>query len=672
MYRLLAVLILAALMPVYAADLEGEARDVIGRRCLGCHGAKSKVAGLDLSTRETALKGGSKGPALKPGTANESLLIARVDKGEMPPTAPLPLEERETLRRWIDAGATWSEAIAERRAGRDWWSLQPLRAFPEPSSVDHWISAALSAKGLQPSPEADRRTLIRRLTFDLIGLPPSPEEVDDFLRDGRPDAYERLVDRLLASPHYGERWARHWLDVVRYAESEGFERDLLRPNAWPYRDYVIRSLNEDKPYLRFAREQIAGDVLEPVTHDGIVATSFLVFGPVDAVGLTSAVEAERELVRQDYLEEMVGVVGQTFLGLTMNCARCHDHKFDPIPQKDFYRLKAVFESVLPPTKGEELTPSAQPLLTPAEAQAREQQMALIRERIAGLETEIAALYRSAQGEHPSGAVPQPAARWAFDTDARDEIGQLHAVLSENAELRGGRLRPTKGKDTVTLSTPPLSRDIREKTLEAWVWIDKLPEKPAGVLDIKNQSGYRGAAMDGIRYAAGEKKLWENGSTASFRTADVGGPKETTRGGKLVQLAIVYAADDTIRLYRNGKPYGKPYKPEIETAVGHLQTYAKDDAIVRFTASKGIELDEARLYDVALSNEQVAASFAAGAPSHTAEQLTRSMTSAQRDGLATLQKELENLESRIEVDPGTGKGPIREDRRSEAHVSADSR
>ena len=644
------LLILAVVMPGAAGDLEVEARDLVARRCLGCHGPKSKVAGLDLSTRETALKGGSKGPALKPGVANESLLMARVDKGQMPPTAPLPPEEKETLRRWIEAGAAWSEAIAEGRAGKDWWSLQPLQNFPAPSSVDHWLSAALSATGLQPSPEADRRTLIRRLTFDLIGLPPSPEEVDHFLGDARPDAYDRLVDRLLASPHYGERWARHWLDVIRYAESEGFERDLLRPNAWPYRDYVIRSLNEDKPYLQFAREQIAGDVLEPVTRDSITATSFLVFGPVDAVGLTSAVESEREVVRQDYLEEMVGVVGQTFLGLTVNCARCHDHKFDPIPQKDFYRMKAAFEAVWPPTTGEELNPSAQPLLTPAEAQAREGRLGPIRERIREVETEIAVLYRAVRGARESGQVPQPAARWTFDTDARDEIGRLHAVISDNAELRGGRLRPVKGKETVTLSTPALSRDVREKTLEAWLWIDKLPEKPVTVLDIKNQSGYRGAAQDGIRYAAAEKKQWENASTAMFRTTDVGGPTETGQGGELVQVAIAYGADDTIRLYRNGKPYGKPYKPEIETAVGHLQTYLKGDAMVRFTASQGIELDEARLYDVALSDRQVESSFAAGAPSRTPEQLTQSMTAAQRDRLSTLQKELDNLKAELKSIP----------------------
>src|SRR6266853_5910755 len=166
------LMVFSVVMPVAAADLEADARDVLARRCLACHSSKTKTAGLDLSTLEGALRGGGRGPALKPGAVNESLLLARVDKGQMPPTAPLPPEEKETLRRWIEAGAAWSEAIVERRAGKDWWTLQPLQNFPAPSSVDHWITAALSAKGLQPSPEADRRTLIRRLTFDLIGLPP--------------------------------------------------------------------------------------------------------------------------------------------------------------------------------------------------------------------------------------------------------------------------------------------------------------------------------------------------------------------------------------------------------------------------------------------------------------------------------------------------------------------
>jgi mono/diheme cytochrome c family protein len=647
------LLLVAVVAPAAAAELEQEAREIVARRCLGCHGPTSRVAGLDLSTRETALRGAGRGPALKPGAADESLLLTRVDRGEMPPTGPLPAEERQTLRRWIDAGAVWSEAIAERRAGKDWWSLQPLRTFPASSSIDGWVSAALGARGLPLSPEADRRTLLRRLTFDLIGLPPSPGEIDDFLGDARPDAYERLVDRLLAAPQYGERWARHWLDVVRYAESEGFERDLLRPNVWPYRDYVIRSLNADKPYLEFAREQIAGDVMEPATRDGIIASSFLVLGPVDAVGLTSAVEAERELVRQDYLEDMVGVVGQTFLGLTVNCARCHDHKFDPIPQEDFYRMKAAFEAVWPPTAGEELYPGSQPLLTPPEAAARGQRLAPIRRRIRELEDAIAALYHSARPALPeSPRTPVPVARWTFDVDARDQIGDCHATLSENAELRAGRLRAAKGKETVTLSTPPLGRDVREKTLEAWLWIDTLPEKALTVLDVKNQSGFRGAAVDGIRYAAAEKRQWQNASTAMFRTADVGGAKESAQGGERVQIAIVYGADDTIRLYRNGEPYGRPYKPEIGTAAGHLQTYSQGDAIVRFGAGAGLELDEARLYAVALTEPQVASSFAAGAPSYPPERLEPSMTAGQRERLQSLRDELAHRRAELKAVPET--------------------
>jgi hypothetical protein len=229
------------------------------------------------------------------------------------------------------------------------WSLQPIKR-PAPSAaakhaVDGFIEARLREKGLQMSPAADRATLIRRLTFDLHGRPPTPEEVEGFIRDRSERAYENLVERLLASPRYGERWARHWLDVARYTESQGFEYDRLRPNAWHYRDYVIRSFNEDKPYDRFMREQIAGDVLEPVTPDGLAAVSLLVCGPWDQAGNSQANVTQRLTTREEELEDLIGVVGQTFLGLTINCARCHSHKFDPIPQEEYYRVKAVFEGV---------------------------------------------------------------------------------------------------------------------------------------------------------------------------------------------------------------------------------------------------------------------------------------------------------------------------------------
>ncbi len=289
-----------------AANLEQDAKDILTRRCLACHSSQARTSGLDLSSLESALRGGVRGPALKPGAAGASLFIARIASGQMPPSKPLPPAEQETLRQWVDSGAPWSGgAISQRRGGPDWWALQPLRVVEAPAvrgvanPIDRWVRDKLSALGLQPAPPADRRLLIRRIAFDLTGLPPSPETVTAFVADTRPDAYEREIDRLLASPQYGERWARHWLDVARYAESEGFERDWLRDHAWPYRDYVIRSFNDDKPYAQFVREQIAGDVIEPVTHDGVIATSFLAMGPYDAVGLTSAVAQERAQVRAD-------------------------------------------------------------------------------------------------------------------------------------------------------------------------------------------------------------------------------------------------------------------------------------------------------------------------------------------------------------------------------------
>src|SRR5690606_11244725 len=219
----------------------------------------------------------------------------------------------------------------------DPWVREPLDAF---------VLAALSKRGLRPSPEADRRTLIRRLSFGLRGLPPTPEEVERFVADPRPDAYELLVDEYLASSAYGERFARHWLDVVRFTESHGYEYDRLRENAWQYRDRVIDSFNRDEPYDAFVRAQIAGDVIEPVTRDGIVATSFLVCGPYDEAGNIQANVTQRMIAREDELEGLVGAVTQTFLGLTVNCARCHDHKYDPISSRDYYRVRAVFDGVV--------------------------------------------------------------------------------------------------------------------------------------------------------------------------------------------------------------------------------------------------------------------------------------------------------------------------------------
>lgn len=657
-------------LPALAADLSPQALDILTKRCLGCHGPKTKASGLDLSSRESAIRGGQKGSALKPGAASQSLLFTRVGKGEMPPSAPLPQEERKILEEWINGGAAWLGSIQERRAGLDWWSLQPLKDADPPTvpdapeawrdnPIDRWIFARLREKGLRPSAPAGRRTLIRRVTFDLIGLPPTPEEIDAFVRDDSPSAYENVVDRLLASPHYGERWARHWLDVARFSESEGFERDWLRDSSWPYRDYVIRSLNADKPYIQFAKEQLAGDVIEPVTHDGVIATGFLVSGPTDAVGLTSAVARERDAVREDQLEEMVSVVSQTFLGLTANCARCHDHKFDPIPQRDYYRLKAAFAGVWQPVVDRsdiELTPGGRAILTPAEREARERKIATLQARVEAIEEEVGRLHRAvrerllaARGMLAGEGVPRPVAQWTFDCDARDAAGNLNARVGASGRIAEGRLQAGE-KEIVTLRTTRLRRDIHEKTLEAWVRVRKPPDKPVPVFLISNRSGYRGASLDGIQYGGGKRKQWENQSTARFRTADVAGPEENAQAGDRIHLTITYAGDGTIRLYRNGTAYGSSYRPEQDNAAGRLQTYLADDAIIQLTASQSFDLDEARLYDVALSPEQIAASFTAGAPSVPAEESFQAMSSAIQARVKALDAELAVARSGLESLP----------------------
>jgi mono/diheme cytochrome c family protein len=340
-----------------AGSLARRIRPVLSR-CLECHAGEEPAGGLDLTSRPAALRGGDSGPAIRPRDAAGSLVYRKVAAGKMPPKQRLDAEQVALVRSWLEAGAEWDGALAAPPGSADRAGLWALRPFsrPEPPAVangrpvadpiDAFIIERLDRAGLTPAPPADRLTLIRRATFDLLGLTPTPEEIDAFLADNSPAAYERLVDRLLASPHYGERWGRHWLDVARFAESNGFEHDKIRDHAWHYRDYVIGSLNADRPYTEFVREQIAGDVLEPVSREGIAATGFLVAGPWDEANQLQKSATMRQRVREEELEDMVAAVGQVFLGLTVNCARCHDHKFDPIHQRDYYRIKAALEGVL--------------------------------------------------------------------------------------------------------------------------------------------------------------------------------------------------------------------------------------------------------------------------------------------------------------------------------------
>ena len=357
---------------LHAAD----AYTILQKNCFACHGA-AKTSGLDLRTSESMLSGGAHGAVIVPSDPEQSRLykqITHVAEPAMPPGKKLSDDDIDTLRIWIEGGAAYpkidvKEADAAAKAAmakaeerpitpeeRNYWAFRPVKTVAplkaseaawNANPIDAFALAAMKSKGLKPSPRADKRTLVRRAYLDLTGLPPTPEEVDAFVKDMSADAWPKLIDKLLASPHYGERWARHWMDLARYADSDGFEFDKDRPEAWRYRDYLVKSFNDDKPYDRFIKEQLAGD--EYVTKDmqpeaareSIIATGFLRMGPGGGGG--------GERGKQDSLDDIVTVSSMTFLGMTVGCARCHNHKFDPIPQKDYYQIQAVFYSIRPYT-----------------------------------------------------------------------------------------------------------------------------------------------------------------------------------------------------------------------------------------------------------------------------------------------------------------------------------
>jgi len=351
----------AALASADDALFRDRVAPVLRRHCLNCHNDEARKGGLSLQTSRAMLSGGDSGEVIYPGDPDSSYLLDLITpedgKAEMPEgTEPLSEEDRAAIRDWIAAGANWPrQMVLEPEV---WWSFRTLvqPKLPElpddrtawcKTPIDRFVARKHQRLGLTPAKEADRATLIRRLYFDLIGLPPTPEEVEAFVAAKESDAYSRLVDRLLASKQYGERWARHWLDVVHYGETHGYDKDKLRVNAWPYRDYVIRSLNQDKPYGRFIEEQIAGDVLYPDSVDGIEALGFIAAGPWDFIGHAEvpATKTDGKVARHLDRDDMVRNTTVTFLSVTVGCAQCHDHKFDPITQEDYYSLQAVFAAL---------------------------------------------------------------------------------------------------------------------------------------------------------------------------------------------------------------------------------------------------------------------------------------------------------------------------------------
>ncbi len=332
------------------ASIAQSAASILQINCVKCHDSVKKTAGIDLSTRSAAVATA----AIDLAALDKSRLLEQVSQGLMPPTVKLPDESIEVLKQWVAGGAPYLSAklVAFSPAMMPLWSFQPVRPQKVPKSpfdklaqnpIDKFIFAKLSTSGLSPAPKADKLTLLRRVTFDLTGLPPSPSEVSAFLKDTSPKAYEKVVDRLLASSAYGERWGRHWLDVVRYGESDGYERNIIRNNSWPYRDYVIRAFNQDLPFTDFVTQQLAGDAVSNGDPAIEAATGFLVAGIHDTVD-NSTEEGTRQKRIND-LEDITSTAAASFLAVTVGCARCHDHKFDPVPQKDFYRLAAVFAGV---------------------------------------------------------------------------------------------------------------------------------------------------------------------------------------------------------------------------------------------------------------------------------------------------------------------------------------
>jgi cytochrome c553 len=428
----------AAAPPAADAEMarffETSVRPVLVERCGSCHGAEKQKAGLRLDSLVGMLRGGESGPAIEPGDPTASNLVAAVrhESWEMPPDGKLPDDQIAAIERWIAAGAPWpgtrpaAELIAaglpaaeqdvatdsgprQRKqkgtitdADRSYWAYQPVQRPdlpPLPSGegvpdsllrsavhnpIDRFILAQLERAGIEPVAEADRATLIRRLSYDLLGVPPEPADVASFIADPAADAYEQLVDRLLADPRHGGRWARHWLDLARYAESDGFRQDAFRPTAWRYRDYVVDSFNADKPFDRFILEQLAGDELFPHDVAAITATGFLRQTPYEY----NQVDVERQ--RSEILNEVTDVTADVFLAMGMGCARCHDHKFDPLLQRDYFSMQSFFAPLVWRDNGDSSSAGRSAAYTEA-------QRAFI-ERTAELRSQLAAIEQDTTDE----------------------------------------------------------------------------------------------------------------------------------------------------------------------------------------------------------------------------------------------------------------------------------
>jgi mono/diheme cytochrome c family protein len=430
------------------AFYEKEVLPVLTEHCFKCHGADGKVkGGLDLTNRKAILDGGDSGAVFDPKNPDASLLLKAIhykdDQYRMPPKGKLPDKELAVLTRWVKEGLPVSPDRMDATAvkpmpkggvvteeAKRYWAYQPVRRPTAPAvrdaawvrtPIDAFILARLEEKGLKPVGPADRVALARRAYYDLWGLPPTPEQIDAFVKDTAPDAYEKLIDTLLASPHYGEKWGRHWLDVVRYAETNGYERDGPKPFAWRYRDYVIKSFNDDKPYNRFVVEQLAGDELPGFNPDAIIATGYY------RLGVWDDEPADPLLAVYDGYDDVVTVTGQGFLGMSLNCARCHDHKVDPIPQADYYRMVSFFRDVRPYSESRDVR-SRTNLTDISPPEKRKEYEAELKER----EAKLAELKKKMTAIEDAAIQKMPAEdqRAAEGPDRPQVVAKVPAFLSE--------------------------------------------------------------------------------------------------------------------------------------------------------------------------------------------------------------------------------------------------
>ncbi len=566
-------------------------------KCATCHNPDQRAGGLDLTSRKTAIEHGR---ALVPGNVDASDIAQKVVLGAMPPGKPLSESDQEIVTEWIKSGAAYPTITRPSKPlNPKSWAFKPLVLPAVPSTnrlvsknpIDAFIWSGLQAKGLKPAVEASRNTLIRRVTIDVTGLPPSPADVASFLADTKPGAYERLVDRLLASPQYGERYGRFWLDIARFGESHGYEYDNLRDNAWPYRDYVVRALNEDVPYDRFLTEQLAGDAISPAAP---AATGFLVGGPMDEAGKAAPGLQVRLRAREEELEDMIGTVSQTCVALTVNCARCHDHKFDPIPQVDYYQMKAALTGVAP---GERPLPSTQPPPATDNTSATE--------RIKRTVQQLATLSASLTPSVTKKLTVEPILRWTFDGSANDAATSVGGMLTGGARIEAGHLTLPDTKSVY--KSAPIAKMLTEKTLETWVTLDRLEQRGGSAFTIQTLNG---VTFDGIVFGERVPNRWMAGSNGFARTQDVVASDEIAADLLPVQLVVTYAANGDVTLYRNGKLIGGPYRaaaaPQGFASYGWQAVFGlRHDGSNTYLQGT---IDEARLYDRALTAAEVDATY----------------------------------------------------------------